>query len=260
LVDWLGGRSAEVASGAVVGIPPDGDPDRVIEAVTAATAEGYTRIRLKIGPGFDRVPVAAVRQAFPALHLQADANGAYRLDAPDHPGDARRLADLDEFGLACLEQPLPPADLAAHAALAEHLATPIALDESLTTPRRVSEALRYRACRVACLKPARLGGLAATLRSVEACRAAGIDAFVGGFFETGLGRSANAALASHPGFTLPGDLSSPAGYLVADPFSYPKVVDGRVAVPSGPGVAPAPDSDLLERHTVEVLWTAAPGR
>jgi O-succinylbenzoate synthase len=84
------------------------------------------------------------------------------------------------------------------------------------------------------------------------CTEAGVGAFVGGFFETGLGRSANAALASVAGFTLPGDLSAPSSYLVDDPFTYPPVVVGRVAVPENPGIAPGPDPGSLERRTVAV--------
>jgi len=257
LAEWMGGSGRSVEAGAVVGIPAGRRPQAVVEAVAGLVAAGFSRVRVKIAPGFDRVPLAAVRAAFPGLHLQADANGAYRLDDPDGPADATRLADLDPLGLVCLEQPLPAPDLAAHAQLATRLATPLALDESLTSPRRVADALRYRACAVACLKPARLGGLVAARRALALCVEAGVPAFVGGFFETGLGRSANAALATLDGFTLPGDLSDPASYLADDPFSYPPVVGGRVDVPEAPGIAPGPDPGALARRTVETRWVPA---
>ena len=252
LTRWIGGAGGSVEAGAVVGIPGGRRPGAVVEAVAGAVAAGFSRVRIKIAPGFDRGPLAAVRAAFPDLHLQADANGAYRLDDPGGPADADRLADLDPLHLVCLEQPLPPPDLAAHAQLAGRLATPIALDESLTSPRRVADALRYGACAVACLKPARLGGLVAARRALALCVEAGVPAFVGGFFETGLGRSANAALASVAGFTLPGDLSDPSSYLVDDPFGYPPVVAGRVELPDGPGITPRPDRRVLARRTVEI--------
>jgi len=252
LAQWLGGAGGTVEAGAVAGIPAGHDPGALVDEVAALVESGFTRVRLKIAPGFDVVPVSAVRAAFPDLHLQADANGAYRADEPGGPRDAGRLAGLDGLGLVCLEQPLPPADLAAHAQLASAISTPIALDESLSSPRRVADAVRYGACAVACLKPARLGGLVAARRALAVCVEAGIPAFVGGFFETGLGRSANAALASVAGFTLAGDLSSPSGYLMGDPFEYPPVVGGRVAVPDRPGIAPGPDPGPLERRTVAV--------
>ncbi|HEX3947988.1 MAG TPA: enolase C-terminal domain-like protein [Acidimicrobiales bacterium] len=229
----------QVAAGAVVGIPVDRDLGTLEAEVAALVTRGFGRVRLKIEPGWDLGPVGALRQTFPALALQVDANGAYRLADADH------LARLDAYGLTCLEQPLPAADLPGHAALAERLATPICLDETLTSPRRLADALRYRACGVACLKPARLGGLLAARRAQRDCLEAGVPAFVGGLFETGLARTANAALAGLPGFSLPGDLSDPDDYLVANPSPYRGPVAGQVALPTDPGVGPVPDPALL---------------
>lgn len=238
LAERLGASATEVPTGALVGVPPDHSAASVLTQVDQALAAGATRIRLKIEPGWDEAPVAAVRRAYPDLALQVDANGAYA--AVDDPADA--LAALDPYGLACLEQPLRPADLPGHAALAERLSTPIALDESLTTRRRLVDAIRYAACRVACLKPARLGGLLAAREAQDLCRAEGIPAFVGGFFETGLARSANLALAALPGFSLAGDLAPPASYLDGDPCGYPALSERTrtIAVPTDPGVGPPP--------------------
>jgi len=236
----------------------------LVDDVGQLVDDGFARVRLKIEPGWDVAPVAAVRRAFPALPLQVDANGAYRLPVSDGGAggtaatgspsgtgaaaavdDVRRLTQLDELDVTCIEQPLPPADLPGHAALAEILATPVGLDESLTSVRRVTDAIRYGACEVACLKPARLGGLLAARHAAEACRAAGVPAFVGGFFETGLGRTANVAVAAVSGFTLPGDLSDPAGYLVRNPVAYLTMEGGRIVVPEGPGVGARPDPAAL---------------
>ena len=68
---------------------------------------------------------------------------------------------------------------------------PVCLDESLSSLHRVRDALRYGSCAVACLKPARLGGLRAARAAHAACAAAGVPVFVGGFFEAGLGRASN---------------------------------------------------------------------
>ena len=152
---------------------------------TPPCAAGAARVRLKIEPGWEVEPVRAVRADHPDLVLQVDANGSF--GAGDE--DVAVLSRLAEFDVLCIEQPLPPADLVAHAQLARVLPVPICLDESLSTPRRVTDALRNGACAMACLKPARLGGLRATRAAHAACAAAGVPAFVGGFFEAGLGRA-----------------------------------------------------------------------
>jgi o-succinylbenzoate synthase len=248
-----------VRAGAMVDIPEDRQVPTLLDAVALCASAGYRRIRVKIEPGWDSLPLRAVREQFPELDLQADANGAYQWGATGEAG-ATALVELDPLGLLCIEQPLPPADLPSHASLAELLDTPVCLDESLTSPRRLREALRYGACEVACLKPARLGGIFATGQAHDLCAGEGVPAFVGGFFETGLARAANAALAGLPGFTLPGDLSNPAGYLAEDPCGYEGPFDGVVEPPAGPGVGRLPDPDVLRRRTVAVRWIPAPPR
>ena len=68
--------------------------------------EGYARIKLKIKPGKDIAPVAAVRKAFgDDFGFQVDANAAYTLV------DAAHLRRLDDYGLLLIEQPLGEADI-----------------------------------------------------------------------------------------------------------------------------------------------------
>lgn len=250
LASRLGTAGTAVPAGALLGVPADRDPAALGAAAAELVGQGFRRLRIKIEPGWDVAPVRAVRDAVGGHPLQADANGSYRWDAPaGDRADARRLAELDPFGLDCVEQPLPPADLAALASLAERLATPVGLDESLTSLRRVVDALRYGACEVACLKPARLGGILATRQAQDACLSAGVPAFVGGFFDTGLARAAHVALAGLPGFTLAGDLSDPSGYLEVDPCGFRPPVDGIVVPPEDPGVGHAPDPLVLVERT-----------
>ena len=205
------------------------------------------RLRLKIAPGWDMEPVRTVREMRPELALQVDANGSYRLGTGsgrgsggggvDDPASADGLARLADWGVLCVEQPLPPADLAAHAELGRRLGVPICLDESLTSPRRVLDALRYGACQVACLKPGRLGGLGAARQAHAACVDAGVPVFVGGFFEAGLGRAANLALAAslaQQAVGLVGDLGDPPSYLAIDPCGYPAVRRAGSRCPSTP--------------------------
>ncbi|HEX3792907.1 MAG TPA: enolase C-terminal domain-like protein [Acidimicrobiales bacterium] len=240
--------------GAAVGIPQGHDMGEFRQSVTAAVEAGAARLRLKIEPGWDVGPVEAARTDHPDLVLQVDANGAYDLEDADH------LATLGDFNVLCIEQPLPPADLVAHAALARRLPYAICLDESLSSPRRVLDAIRYDACRVACLKPGRLGGLRAARLAHAACMEAGVSVFVGGFFEAGLGRASNLALAarlSQDTVGLVGDLSDPASYLAVDPCGYPAVERGWVRVPTDPGVGRWPRASVLSEFAALRRWFPA---
>ena len=242
--------------GAVVGIPADRELETLRAEVAATVAAGAARLRLKIEPGWELAPVRAVRGDHPGLVLQVDANGSFR--GTDE--DVEVLSHLADFDVLCVEQPLPPADLVAHAQLARVLPVPICLDESLSTPRRVRDALRNGACAMACLKPARLGGARATWAAHAACAAAGVPAFLGGFFEAGLGRASNLALAarlSQDATGLVSDLGDPAGYLAVDPCGYPPVRQGWVRVPDRPGVGNRPDEAILDRLDAQRRWFPA---
>jgi O-succinylbenzoate synthase len=71
--------------------------------------------------------------------------------------------------------------------------------------------------------------------------------------ETGVGRAANLALAALPGFTLPGDTSASDRYYARD-VTVPFVLDdGRLDVPTGPGIGVVPLPDALADLTT---WRA----
>jgi o-succinylbenzoate synthase len=100
----------------------------------------------------------------------------------------------------------------------------------------------------------RMGGIAESVAVHEVATAAAVPLWCGGMLETGLGRAVNVALASMPGFTLPGDTSASDRYFERD-LTEPFVVDadGTMAVPQGPGIGVEPLPDVLEAVTVDRL-------
>jgi o-succinylbenzoate synthase len=254
--ELLGVTEDSVTVGAVAGMSDS--VETLLTEVDALVGEGFARVKLKIGPGWDVVPVTAVRRRFPDLILQVDANGSYSSD------DIGHLVELDGLDLACIEQPFPRDDLADHVALAQAMCTAVCLDESLDSPTSVRSAIAMGACEVVCIKPARLGGLGAALEVYRDCRDAGVPLWLGGMFESGYARSVNTALAALPGFALPGDLSPAARYLTEDLVSAPRVdrhgTGGRlsVAVHAAPGMGPIPDEAVLARRTVASWHWPAP--
>ncbi|HEX9118469.1 MAG TPA: o-succinylbenzoate synthase [Anaerolineae bacterium] len=241
----VGGQSDRVKVGVSVGIQPT--TDRLLAVVDGYLAEGYRRIKLKVKPGRDLADVAAVRAAHPDLLLQVDGNSVYTLD------DARHLKGFDDFGLLLIEQPLANDDIIDHARLQPQLHTPICLDESILSVRHVRWALDLGACRVINIKPARVGGLAEAIAIETYCRERGVPVWMGGMLESGIGRAANVALATRPGFTLPGDISASARYYAEDIVEPPFVLnraDSTLSVPTAPGLGVTVCRDRLERVTL----------
>jgi O-succinylbenzoate synthase len=244
---FLGAARDRVPCGVSVGIT-DSIP-QLLDEVGGYLAEGYVRIKLKIEPGWDLAPVRAVRERFgDDVLLQVDANAAYTL------ADARRLAQLDEFELLLIEQPLANDDFVQHARLAELLRTPICLDESIESAAHAAAAISLGSCSIVNIKPGRVGGYLEARRIHDLCRAHGIAVWCGGMLETGLGRAANVALAALPGFTLPGDTSGSRRYFATDITEPFELRDGHLDVPAGPGLGVEPIKEILDEVTSSTEW------
>lgn len=246
LADALGGTAESIESGVSLGIEPS--IDVLLRAVAGHVAEGYERVKLKIAPGWEIAPVRAVREAFPDVALQVDANGGFE------PSDASTdvFIALDGLGLLMIEQPFGDDELVAHAALQRRLETPLCLDESITSAASVSTALELEACRIVNVKVSRLGGLGRAREVHDLCLDAGIPVWCGGMHEFGVGRAANIALASLPGFTYPSDISGSKKYYEQDIVAPVIVAEaGRVRVPHEvPGLGYEVHLERVEKYLV----------
>jgi O-succinylbenzoate synthase len=241
----LGGTREAIEVGVSLGISPTATD--TVENVRKHVAQGYRRIKLKIEPGWDAEPLAAVREAFPDITLTVDANAAYTL------ADADTLCSLDAFGLDYIEQPLHHEDLVAHAELAKGLKTPICLDESIRSEADAKAAIQLGACKVVNVKIGRVGGHGEAVRIHAAAREAGVPVWCGGMLEAGVGRAHNVAIASLPGFSKPGDTASSSRYFEEDIVEPAlEAVNGLMPVPSGPGTGVTVRQDVLARYTTTV--------
>ena len=244
LATFLGGVRDRVETGVSIGI--QATTDELLDNIGARLAEGYRRIKVKIEPGWDVTAIAAIRERYPEIALMADANSAYELD------DAAHLAQLDQFRLLMLEQPLAAGDLVDHAALQRQIRTPICLDESIESARDARHALQLGACQVINIKPGRVGGFAESRRIHDIAANGRVPVWCGGMLETGIGRACNVALATLPNFRLPGDISASDRYWSEDIVDPPFVLQkgGTIAVPTRWGLGVRIKVELVDRLTV----------
>jgi o-succinylbenzoate synthase len=243
---FLGGVRDRIPVGVSLGI--QSNVGILLERVDRYVGLGYQRIKLKIKPGWDLAVVAEVRRRYPEVVLSVDANAAYTL------ADRKHLKELDAFGLLMIEQPLDDGDLLDHAALQKELETPICLDESITGLHAARQALDLGSCRIVNMKVGRVGGYSQALAIQRLCVDRKIPLWCGGMLESGIGRAHNVALASLPGFDLPGDISASRRYFARD-LIVPEVsvnADGTIDVPRGPGLGFEVDRDFVAARTESV--------
>jgi L-alanine-DL-glutamate epimerase-like enolase superfamily enzyme len=231
---------------------PFAGPDSGAEAAAQAIELGFGTLKLRAG--FERSTdqlvdrLRAIRAAVgPEPRLRIDAGGAWDLETA-----AERIAAVSPFRIEFVEQPLAAWDLTGHATLRERVRVPIALDESVDSEGSARAALAERAADVVIVKPARVGGLAATMRVVEAAGAASASVVLGTYFETGVGIAAVLRIAAALPLTdsgrQPAHGVATAGVLVHDLLAAPLPIErGAMAVPARITL----DESEVARYTLE---------
>ena len=242
----LGGTRDAVSVGVSVGLKST--DEALHEQVAGFIQDGYARVKIKVKPGRDIEMLGGLRAAYPDVKFMADANSAYTL------ADVARLRELDALDLTMIEQPLRYDDFLHHARLQEQIETPVCLDESIKSEGDAELALELGSCRIINIKPGRVGGLGVSRRIHDMMQDARLPVWCGGMLESGIGRAHNVALASLPGFTLPGDISASGRYWARDIVSPEFVVsDGMMQVPTGLGIGVEIDEEWIESLTTRVV-------
>jgi o-succinylbenzoate synthase len=219
------------------------------ESAHRSVAEGFTCLKLKVGPEstaalVDRV--AAIRRAVPtSVRLRLDANCSWT-----HSMAVERLDALAPYDIEYVEQPLAAGDLEGHADLRRECSVPIALDESVDSDEAAAAALAAGAADVLVIKPARVGGPGVVREIAARAAAAGVPVVVSTFFETGIGTDAAVRAAAElpvVGGARAHGLAT-AGMLEHDLLQVSaSVAGGRIFLPPELAV----DDGALERYTVE---------
>jgi L-alanine-DL-glutamate epimerase-like enolase superfamily enzyme len=231
-------------------------PDAGADAAAQAVELGFETLKLRAG--FERTTdqlvdrLRAIRAAIgPQPRLRVDVAGAWDLDTA-----TERMVAIEPFRIGFVEQPLAAWDVTGHAALRERVRVPIALDESVDSEGSARAALADGAADVIVVKPARVGGSAATMRIVDAASAAGASAVLGTYFETGVGIAAVLRIAAAVRATArppmparePAHGLATAGILAHDLLRVPlPIEEGRMAVPAAVEL----DQSEVDRYTLE---------
>lgn len=256
LGERLGAEPAgAVPCGVALGIPVDRSPDTLRKWIGEAVAAGYRRVKIKVAPGWDDVPVRAAREALAGtdLPLTVDANGGY--EWPEHEPALRAL---DDAGLLYIEQPLHPDELVGHARLAERLTTPVCVDETLRDARAARQIAELGGPLVWNVKVHRVGGLTEVCRIVRVARACGARLWAGTMPESGLGSQAALAAAALPGFVYPSDLEPSTRWFGrnADVIKLTMTAEGWMRVPGVP-IAALLDAGRFGAATRLIVESAA---
>ena len=243
--ELLGAQARPVPSGVAIGIYDH--VEDLLERVARYTAQGYQRVKIKIQPGWDIEPVAAVKARFPDLLLMVDANAAYSL------ADAAVFRELDSQGLMMIEQPLAREAHAEAGKLQRQLRTPLCADESAESLPALASLIENEAARIINIKVQRVGGLSEARLMLTAARAAGLECWVGTMPELGVASAQGLHLATLDGLTYPTDIEASTRWYVDDVIAPLIEIDARgyIELPGGPGTGYRVDREKVEQYTVD---------
>jgi O-succinylbenzoate synthase len=244
LATALGGTKKQIEVGVSIGIQDT--TDDLLRKIEQGLMEGYKRIKIKIRPGWDVDVTRCVRKEFPHIPLMVDANSAYTLEDIEH------LAQLDEFNLIMIEQPLAHDDLIDHAELQARIQTPICLDESVHSVEDARKAIKLGSAKVMNIKIGRVGGLTEAKKIHDLCQVHNIPVWCGGMLESGIGRAHNIAITTLSNFILPGDTAASSKYWRRD-IIHPEVTvdNGIINIPDAIGIGYNPDREQIKAYTLE---------
>jgi L-alanine-DL-glutamate epimerase-like enolase superfamily enzyme len=221
-----------------------GPPESAGRQAREAVERGFRALKVRVGltpSSRDVERVRAVREAVgPAVSVAIDANMAWT------PREAvARIAHLQPFALAYVEQPVAHDDVDGLRYVTRHSDVPIMADESVLSLADVLRIVRDRAADLVHLKCVKLGGIGGVWRAAAVAEAGGVGVMVGQANEGGLAAAAaahcaRAVMATHL------ELCGTEG-LGEDPSRGFALRDGLATVPDKPGLGIDLDLGALQR-------------
>jgi len=183
---WERPRLEKVPVGISMGLFQNGP--QMAKAIEEAEIEGYRRLKFKIKPRYASPSIFTVLKGCSHPNVSFDANGSFT---------ANDFSSLQLYAsLGCMiEQPFGPGNSYLQSEFEEKYIKLINCpDEEVETLGQLIE--QKDKLSELNIKPGRVGGLFNTVEMIEYCFAHNIPAWIGGMFETGIGRAQNLQIAS----------------------------------------------------------------
>jgi L-Ala-D/L-Glu epimerase len=205
------------------------EPD--VMARKATQAGQYPILKVKVGTARDRENLRAIRNVRPDAIIRVDANTAWK------PKEAvQRIAELKEFDLEFVEQPVDGRDLEGLGYVRRAVSLPIIADERCIVPADVPRVARY--VDGINIKLMKCGGIYPALQMIHLARAHHLSVMMGCMIESSVAITAAAHLSpllDHA--DLDGNL-----LIDDDPYCGVTVTEGVLRLPAGPGLGLQPAS------------------
>jgi L-alanine-DL-glutamate epimerase-like enolase superfamily enzyme len=233
LLDWVG-KKLNVPLYRMLGLDPQDapvttfsigidTPETTREKVKEADA--FPVLKIKVGLKTDEPTIEAVRSVT-KKPLRVDANEGWT----DKEEAVRKINWLETQGVEFVEQPMPAHMLEETRWVRSKVHLPIIADEAATSPRAIPGLVNaYDGVNV---KLDKCGGIQQSLHMINVAKSLGMKTMLGCMVSSSVSVTAAAHLSPLVDYAdLDGNL-----LIANDPFSGVKVVNGKLVLPTGPGL------------------------
>jgi D-galactarolactone cycloisomerase len=236
------------------------EPDPLRRTLESVVGRGFRAVKLGWRPfgrrdrKFDEVLVRAARQAVgDGVALMVDAGGSEQFWPHGVHWARNTAAMLADHGVTWFEEPLPPDDIEGYAALTRVSPVPIAGGEVLTRRQAFLPWIERRAVDILQPDCTKNGGLSESRRIAWLAADHNVQVVPHGW-NTAVGLAADLQLSAAIPVARYVEYLTPSAYideLTAEPFRLD--AEGRLPIPSRPGLGVDLDADKLKRVCPETV-------
>lgn len=227
---------------------PDFDEDKRL--VERLLEDGIGLVKLKTGfrdHSFDMMRLEYLKSHHPQLTIRIDYNQGLESDSA-----LQQIPEIDQLEPSFIEQPVASHEYATMAKLRDLTSAPLLADESVFGPEDMRRAIDEKICDGVSVKVMKSAGMVRGLEVARLAEAAGLSAYGGDMFETGLAHMSGVhMIACAPNISLGCEFYQARYYLKEDLLASPFVIiDGKVPVPDEPGLGVEVDLDRIGNFAV----------
>jgi len=205
-----------------------------LERATKLVDDGFSTLKVKVGVDYKRelTIIKALRQSHPKVKIRLDANQAWNVNEA-----IRCLKSFETFEIEFCEQPVSASNIVGLKKVKEAVEIPIAADEAVRTFHQAKKLIESDACDLLILKPSLIGRIKNCIVTKEWANSHNIDVVVTTAFDTIVGRTITAVLASGIGSEKYAHGLATGQFLI-EPVKIPQEIDkGTYLLPSSPGIS-----------------------
>ena len=209
-------------------------PEDTVKDALAYKEKGYTHMKLKVGldPRRDVAALKAVREAVGEdVFLSIDANRSYS------PTQAIQvITKMEPYGLNLCEQPTKADDIRGMAFIRSHVQTPIMADEGVRTPAEASRLIEAGAIDAVAIKLWNVGGFFKGKEIAAICSTNNCGTHIATTPGSQIMEAGQLHFAASTPSMFGGAELAEFAALQEDPGQGLEIINGRLAVPMGPGL------------------------